>query len=130
LLIGAWYRREMAKYADSATQLGVAAVLCRGIDYVSRLSQWLVREKSADGSGGARRQREPRLLQSGAEHISETGQLRPACDWFAANLPDYWSRQRRVIELLDYIAGVRTPARVDEAATARALRGAVDNRRP
>jgi hypothetical protein len=52
LLIGAWYRREMAKYADSATQLGVAAVLCRGIDYVSRLSQWLVREKSADGSGG------------------------------------------------------------------------------
>ena len=66
----------------------------------------------------------------GVHTARETEQLKPALDWLATNLPDYWSRQRRVIELLDYIAAVRTPARADEAATARALRGAVDNHRP
>jgi adenine-specific DNA methylase len=67
----------------------------------------------------------------GIHAARESGELRAALDWFAAkNLPDYWSRQQRVIELLDYIGAVRTPARTDEAETARALRGAVDNHRP
>jgi hypothetical protein len=66
----------------------------------------------------------------GIHTARETGELKAALDWFAAkNLPDYWSRQQRVIELLDYIGAVRTPARTDEAETARALRGAVDNHR-
>jgi hypothetical protein len=56
-------------------------------------------------------------------------ELRPALDWFTANLPEYWTRQRRVIELLDYFAKIRTAARADEATTARDLRGAVDNHR-
>jgi putative DNA methylase len=59
----------------------------------------------------------------------EMQELRPALDWFAANLPEYWTRQRRVIELLDYFATIRTAARADEATTARDLRGAVDNHR-
>jgi hypothetical protein len=59
----------------------------------------------------------------------ETQELRPALDWFAANLPEYWTRQRRVIELLDYVAMIRTAARAEEATTARDLRGAVDNHR-
>jgi hypothetical protein len=56
-------------------------------------------------------------------------ELRQALDWFAANLPEYWTRQRRVIELLDYFGAIRTAARVEEAGTARDLRGAVDNHR-
>src|SRR6266566_9806795 len=64
-------------------------------------------------------------------HVAhETGQLKTALDWFQANLPEYWSRQRRVIELLDYIGATRTEARATEAAIARELRGAVDNHRP
>jgi putative DNA methylase len=59
----------------------------------------------------------------------ETEQLKTALDWFVASLPDYWSRQHRVIELLDYIGAVRTAARAAEAEIARALRGAVDNHR-
>jgi putative DNA methylase len=66
----------------------------------------------------------------GIHAACETDRLRTALDWFAANLPDYWSRQRRVIELLDYIGAVRTEARVGEAAVARDLRGAVHNHRP
>jgi hypothetical protein len=64
-------------------------------------------------------------------HVArETGQLKAALDWFQVNLPEYWSRQRRVIEILDYISAVRTEARAAEAAAARELRGAVDNHRP
>jgi hypothetical protein len=56
--------------------------------------------------------------------------LKAALDWFQANLPDYWSRQRRVIQLLDYLGTIRTEPRLAEAALARELRGAVDNHRP
>jgi hypothetical protein len=66
----------------------------------------------------------------GIHAARETDRLKNALDWFATNLPDYWSRQRRVIELLDYIGGVRTEARAAEAAVARDLRGAVHNHRP
>ena len=64
-------------------------------------------------------------------HVArETDLLRAALDWFATNLLDYWSRQRRVMQLLDYIGAVRTEARATEATVARDLRGAVDNHRP
>jgi adenine-specific DNA methylase len=66
----------------------------------------------------------------GIHAAREADRLKPALDWFAANLPDYWSRQRRVIQLLDYIGTVRTEARAAEAAVAQDLRGAVDNHRP
>ena len=66
----------------------------------------------------------------GIHAAREAESLRPALDWFAANLPDYWERQRRLMELLDYLAAVRAPARIEEANTARDLRGAVDNHRP
>jgi hypothetical protein len=66
----------------------------------------------------------------GVHAAREAGQLKPALDWFRSSLPDYWSRQRRVIDLLDYIGSIRTEARRDEAATARDLRGAVSNDRP
>ena len=66
----------------------------------------------------------------GIHAARETDRLKAPLDWFAANLPDYWSRQRRVIELLDYIGAVRTEARAAEAAVAQNLRGAVDNHRP
>jgi adenine-specific DNA methylase len=66
----------------------------------------------------------------GIHAAGETEQLKSALDWFQANLPDYWSRQRRVIQLLDYISTIRTEPRAAEAATARDLRGAVDNHRP
>jgi putative DNA methylase len=66
----------------------------------------------------------------GIHAAREADRLKAALDWFAANLPDYWSRQRRMIELLDYIGAVRTQARAAEAAVARDLRGAVDNHRP
>jgi hypothetical protein len=66
----------------------------------------------------------------GIHAARDTDRLKGALDWFAANLPDYWSRQRRVIDLLDYIGAVRTEARAAEAAVARDLRGAVHNHRP
>lgn len=66
----------------------------------------------------------------GIHAARETERLRAALDWFAVNLPDYWSRQRRVIQLLDYISAVRTEARAAEATVAQNLRGAVDNQRP
>jgi hypothetical protein len=66
----------------------------------------------------------------GIHAARETDRLRAALDWFEGNLPDYWSRQRYVIQLLDYISAVRTAARATEAAVARDLRGAVDNHRP
>jgi adenine-specific DNA methylase len=66
----------------------------------------------------------------GIHAARETDRLKDALDWFAANLPDYWVRQRRVIDLLDYIGAVRTEVRAAEAAVARDLRGAVHNHRP
>jgi hypothetical protein len=66
----------------------------------------------------------------GIHAACDTDRLRAALDWFEGNLPDYWSRQRRVIQLLDYIGAVRTEARVAEATVAQNLRGAVDNHRP
>jgi hypothetical protein len=60
----------------------------------------------------------------------ETERLKSALDWFQANLPDYWSRQHRVTQLLDYIGSIRTEPRTAEAAIARDLRGAVYNHRP
>jgi putative DNA methylase len=60
----------------------------------------------------------------------EAGELKAGLDWLQASLPDYWERQRRVIEILDYLAAIRTEAREAEAATARDLRGAVHNHRP
>jgi putative DNA methylase len=67
----------------------------------------------------------------GIHKARESGNLKAALDWFGQpNPPTYWTHQRRVIELLDYIGTIRTPARADEAATALALRGAVDNHRP
>jgi adenine-specific DNA methylase len=66
----------------------------------------------------------------GIHAARETERLTSALDWFKANLPGYWSHQRRVIQLLDYIGTIGTEPRVAEAATARDLRGAVDNHRP
>ncbi|MGH6896060.1 MAG: DUF1156 domain-containing protein [Geminicoccaceae bacterium] len=66
----------------------------------------------------------------GIHTARETEQLSAARDWFVANLPDYWNRQRRVIDLLDYVGAVRTPTRAAEAETARALRGNITNHRP
>jgi adenine-specific DNA methylase len=66
----------------------------------------------------------------GVHAAQETGQLKAALDWFRTSLPEYWSRQRSVVELLDFIAAIRTEARVQEAETARNLRGAVANDRP
>jgi putative DNA methylase len=60
----------------------------------------------------------------------EADQLNAARNWLVTNLPDYWTRQRRVIDLLDYIGSVRTPARAAEAETAQALRGNIANHRP
>ncbi|MFO1036184.1 MAG: DUF1156 domain-containing protein [Geminicoccaceae bacterium] len=61
-------------------------------------------------------------------HIAaETEQLASALDWFKNSLPDYWYRQQRVIELLNYLSAVRTPVRATEAETAERLRGAVVN---
>jgi hypothetical protein len=83
------------------------------------------------GAQGARI--EPRTVRHvlyGIHAARDTDRLKGALDWFAANLPDYWSRQRRVIDLLDYIGAVRTEARAAEAAVARDLRGAVHNHRP
>jgi len=65
----------------------------------------------------------------GIHVAAEPGQPRDALGWFAANLPDYWSCQGRVKQLLDYFATVRTKARAVEADTVRILRGAVDNHR-
>jgi adenine-specific DNA methylase len=90
---------------------------------------------------GSQDQAEDRALQGFAGSIvrhvlygihaaRETERLKSALDWFEANLPDYWSNQPRVIQLLDYIGAIRTEARATEAATARDLRGAVDNHRP
>ena len=66
----------------------------------------------------------------GIHAARDTDRLRAALDWFEGNLPEYWSRQRRVIQVLDYIGSVRSEARAAEAAVARDLRGAVDNHRP
>ncbi len=66
----------------------------------------------------------------GIHAAREADRLGTALDWFQANLPDYWSRQRRVIQLLDYIGAIRTEARAAEAAVAQNIRGAVDNHRP
>jgi putative DNA methylase len=66
----------------------------------------------------------------GIHAAHEASQLGGACEWFAANLPQYWSRQRSVMEILSYIGTIRTAARAAEAEIARALRGAVDNHRP
>jgi adenine-specific DNA methylase len=90
---------------------------------------------------GSQDQAEDRALESfagsvvrhvlyGIHAARETDRLRDALDWFQANLPDYWSRQRRVIQLLDYLGTVQTESRMAEAAVARDLRGAVDNHRP
>jgi hypothetical protein len=90
---------------------------------------------------GSQDQAEDRALQGFAGSIvrhvlygiyaaRETERLKSALDWFEANLPDYWSNQPRVLQLLDYIGGIRTEPRLAEAATARDLRGAVDNHRP
>ena len=53
----------------------------------------------------------------GIQKARDADQLNAARNWFVTNLPDYWTRQRRVIELLDYIGSVRTPARAAEAET-------------
>jgi hypothetical protein len=90
---------------------------------------------------GSQDQAEDRALESfaggvvrhvlyGIHAARETDRLKAALDWFQVNLPDYWSRQRRVIQLLDYIGTVQTESRRSEAAVARDLRGAVDNHRP
>jgi putative DNA methylase len=89
-------------------------------------SQDRAEDRSLEGfSGGL-----VRHVLYGIQAARETEQLKAALDWFQANLPDYWSRQRSVIELLDYLGAVRTEARAAEAEIARQLRGAVDNHRP
>jgi hypothetical protein len=66
----------------------------------------------------------------GISTVRETGDLKPALDWFQTNLPEYWSRQRSVMAILAYISTVRTGPRMAEAEIARDLRGAVHNHRP
>jgi adenine-specific DNA methylase len=60
----------------------------------------------------------------------ETGDLKTALEWFQTNLPQYWSRQRSIMDILDYVATIRSEARMAEAEIARDLRGAVHNHRP
>jgi putative DNA methylase len=133
-----------AAYAEMARGFGVREY--RGM--LGNTAANKVRPKTAKEFGrrdlrraGSQDQAEDRALEGfaggvvrhvlyGIHAARETDRLRPALDWFAANLPDYWSRQRRVIQLLDYIGAVRTEARATEATVARDLRGAVDNHRP
>jgi putative DNA methylase len=89
-------------------------------------SQDKAEDRSLEGFAGGL----VRHVLYGIDAAREVEQLKAALDWFQANLPDYWSRQRRVIELLDYIGAIRTDARATEAEIARDLRGAVDNHRP
>jgi hypothetical protein len=66
----------------------------------------------------------------GIREAREASDLRCALNWFHANLPDYWHRQRTVIGVLNYLAKSRSSARSTEAETAARLAGAVHNDRP
>jgi putative DNA methylase len=89
---------------------------------------------------GSQDQAEDRALQAfagglvrhvlyGIDAAREANELRTALDWFRASLPQYWSRQHDVMEILAFIGSIRTKTRAAEAEIARALRGAVDNHR-
>ena len=66
----------------------------------------------------------------GIREAAESSDLREALIWFRGNLLDYWNRQRLLIGVLDYLAGIRTDERAAEAEVAQQLAGAVHNDRP
>lgn len=65
----------------------------------------------------------------GIREAGDASDLRFALNWFHANLPDYWRRQRTLIGVLEYLGKNRSPARSAEAETAARLAGAVHNDR-
>lgn len=66
----------------------------------------------------------------GIREAAESSDLRDALIWFRGNLLDYWTRQRLLIGVLDYLAVIRTDERAAEAEVAQQLAGAVHNDRP
>jgi hypothetical protein len=56
--------------------------------------------------------------------------VRPSLSWFVQNLTEYWQRQTPLVAVLDYIAGIRTATRAQEAEWAAKLAGAISNHRP
>jgi hypothetical protein len=119
------YRAMLGNTAANKVRLKTAKEFGRR-DLRRAGSQDRAEDKALEGFAGG----VVRHVLYGIQAARETDRLRAALDWFEGNLPDYWSRQRRVIQLLDYIGAVRTEARAAEAAVARDLRGAVDNHRP
>ncbi len=65
----------------------------------------------------------------GVREAGEASDLRSALNWFHANLPDYWHRQRTLIGVLSYLGKSRSSARGAEAEIAARLAGAVHNDR-
>jgi putative DNA methylase len=149
-----FYLKGLDLERSGETRAGAYQEMARGFgveDYRAMLGSTAankVRLKTAKEFGrrdlrraGSQDQAEDRALEAfagglvrhvlyGINAAREAGELRVALDWFQANLPQYWSRQRSVMEILDYIASIRTAARAAEAEITHALRGAVDNHRP
>ncbi|MGD9616275.1 MAG: hypothetical protein AB7H90_13580 [Alphaproteobacteria bacterium] len=65
----------------------------------------------------------------GIREAGRDADLRSALNWFHANLPDYWHRQRTLIGVLEYLGQSRSAARLAEAEVAARLAGAVHNDR-
>ena len=119
------YRADARQHGRNKVRLKTASELGRR-DLRRAGSQDRAEDRELEGFAGGI----VRHVLYGIHIAAETEQLARALDWFGTNLPDYWSRQQRVIELLDYLGAVRTPARAAEAETAQRLRGAVVNHRP
>lgn len=52
LLIGALIRQEMLRLTDPTLAMGAAIVLCRSLNYTSKMTQWLTRLKTEENAGG------------------------------------------------------------------------------
>jgi hypothetical protein len=57
----------------------------------------------------------------GIREAGRDADLRSALNWFHANLPDYWHRQRTLIGVLQYLGQCRSAARGAEAEVAARL---------
>jgi putative DNA methylase len=149
-----FYLKGLDLERSGETRAGAYQEMARGFgveDYRAMLGSTAanrVRLKTAKEFGrrdlrraGSQDQAEDRALEAfagglvrhvlyGINAAREAGELRVALDWFQANLPQYWSRQRSVMEILAYIGSIRTAARAAEAEITHPLRGAVDNHRP